>query len=183
MEVAREILDLLREIEDVSEYRAFLCGGYLRDTFMGVRPKDLDIMLVPSSEDVDPESEIDEVVWGVRPPLFKEDKRLECIEYLSDMVKRGVCGLIMGESESCGYETQFIIYDKVLTQKELAVDMDMNICQITCNSSGGIYSTDAFTSGLENKQIQVLHDYSEKRRNQRIERMLAKYPDFTVLTV
>ncbi|QAY01979.1 hypothetical protein VpaJT1_50 [Vibrio phage VpaJT_1] len=93
------------------------------------------------------------------------------------MQKRGVVGLIMGEYN--GVEVQFIIYDDYMTQEQVTHDMDINICQITMDSDSNVVESDNFVAGFANSEITLHHEYSEKRKQSRIDRMVAKYPTFT----
>lgn len=165
----------MRGVESLTGFKLYVAGGYLRDNEHGVPPKDIDIMVIPLHHD-DP--------WDFSDKLQYIDdfnvssEFVEQCTYMSDMVKRGVGGLIMGLLGD-GTELQFIIYDKFLNQEELTLDMDINICQITCDSNGEVFKSDHYIDGFTNKHIDVLHDYSEKRKKSRVSRMIAKYPDFT----
>jgi len=114
----------------------------------------------------------------LRDSEFHATKELldEC-QYMSDMSRRGVCGLFMGLYD--GSEVQFILYDKYLTQEQVTLDMDINLCQITMNSDEEIVESDNFIEGFATDTITLHHEYSEKRKQQRIDRMLAKSPTFS----
>ena len=98
-------------------------------------------------------------------------------QYLSDMDKRGVDGVVMGCYKDT--EVQFIVYRDDMSQKEVTEDMDFNVCQITMDSSGNRRTTHAYDSAFKDRELRIMHSYSEKRKEKRMERMLAKYPDFT----
>lgn len=168
---------LLQEIESLfdGEARAYVAGGYLRDTEHSIKPKDVDVMIVPSETVSDDPWWIADVLTGL--PGYNVTKTLieECY-YMSDMSDRGVIALVMGERE--GTPLQFIVYGKTLTQEQLVDDMDINICQIAMNSDGKIHSSAAYAEGFETKTILMMHDYSVKRQVSRLRRMLEKYPDF-----
>lgn len=172
-----QVCEIMKHIEDISDdtVKLYVAGGYLRDTMNGLPPKDVDIMVVPNKgESVD--------AWDMSGILgcteFHVRKEwLEECQYMSDMQKRGVVGLIMGEYN--GVEVQFILYDDYMTQEQVTHDMDINICQITMDSDSNVVESDNFVAGFANNEITLHHEYSEKRKQSRIDRMVAKYPTFT----
>lgn len=169
------VLKLMRHIESQdSSWRLYIGGGYLRDTEHGVTPKDVDVMVVPDDSLTFSDDFYDLV--NTQDELKVEKCFVDECQYMSDMTKRSVSGLIMCEFN--GEPLQFIIYGKKLSQEELTLDMDINICQITCDSSGLLFTSENYIDGFKNKEIKVLHDYSEKRKHARVQRMLEKYPDF-----
>lgn len=180
----KDIAILMSEVEELfgNEVECYLAGGYLRDMENGRTPKDIDIMVTPVNDfGIDAEGFRD----GIEDfELFemKEDYTERC-QYLSDMLKRGVTGLVSGEVEvgTGKMDAQFIFYGKPMTQIEITEDMDMNICQITMASNGMLIKSAAYIHGVENKVIQVLADYSEKRQLKRIRRMQEKYPEYEVM--
>lgn len=180
----KEIMTLMSEVEEMfgQEVECYLAGGFLRDTENGRTPKDIDVMVVPTD------------VLGVDAEDFRdaiqdfdafemENDYTERCQYLSDMLKRGVTGLVSGEVDlgPIKMEAQFIFYGKPMSQVEITEDMDMNICQITMSSNGILIKSAAYRYGVEHKVIQVLADYSEKRQLKRIRRMQEKYPEYEVI--
>lgn len=168
---------LLLEVENIceNEVKCYVAGGYLRDTLNGVKFKDIDIMVTPNDSHIDA-FEFVEMLGDLEGFEIVKDLTWLC-EYLSDMDDRGVDGVVMGQYQ--GVEVQFIFYRNEMTQQEITEDMDINICQITLSSDDNVIETEAFLEGFAESKIVMMHSYSEKRQQSRIERMLAKYPHFT----
>lgn len=175
VEQVKELLTIVNELAD-GEFTAYVAGGYLRDTLNGIQPKDIDIMVVPTGygDAWDFESLVVDELYGYRTTKLLLD---EC-QYMSDMKKRGVCGLFMGNYKDI--EVQFIVYNRALTQEEVTLDMDINLCQITMGADGIVIESDNFVTGFADSVISLHHEYSEKREKERLDRMLAKYPTFSV---
>lgn len=171
-----QVREVLEHVEDETngQFKLYLAGGYLRDVLNGVTPKDIDVMVVPVED-----SDAYDFEWCLTDTEFHTEKQLleEC-QYMSDMSSRGVSALFMGSYN--GDDLQFIVYDKIMTQEQVTLDMDINLCQITMDSSGFIHESDNFIEGFAENKITLHHEYSEKRAQQRVERMLSKYPHFYV---
>tara|TARA_Y100000310_G_C20304439_1_gene633301 strand:- start:14 stop:580 length:567 start_codon:yes stop_codon:yes gene_type:complete len=176
-----DVQAFMKSVEDLTDgnFKLYLAGGYLRDTMNGhiqLVPKDVDIMVVPTTGILDADDF--QCIVNMFEKYTTISSFIDACYYIEDMVKRHVGGLVMGKA-ACGSEVQFIIYDEDMTQEAVSEDMDMNCNQITMDSSGHIHKTSAFVDCFKNKHIQLLHEYSEKRKISRMKRMLDKFPDFT----
>lgn len=192
LEIPHGVTQYLSVLQDAlsPNFRVVLAGGFLRDSSKGVKPKDLDILVAPIDNIVmgvydDGVAIVDNVVQRVAdahiPDWFFGNRVLNC-DYIEDMKKRGLVGLIMGECPNLdNMESQLIIYGKPMNPTQMAHDMDMNINQVVMLPDGTVWATDAFVYGMNYGLIKVLQDYSEERQNQRIGRMLSKYPTFKVV--
>lgn len=174
VEQVREILECV-EVACAHDVKCYVAGGFLRDTMNNIKPKDVDIMVAPQNDIFDA---FDLSLGLMRTEFHVVKELLEECQYMPDMQTRGVEGLITGEYN--GVDVQFILYNKNLTQQQVTGDMDINLCQITMNSAGDIYETDNFVRGFADSVISLHHTYSEKRVKQRFDRMLAKYPTFSI---
>lgn len=168
--------DVLAFIEDVSNktkgYRVYLGGGYLRDLYCNLEPKDVDLFFIPEEG----EKEI--------PVLSKMYINYErAAEEIPDMQERGVAkvrGLFVPKLSTC--DVQFIIYEKVLDGLELAKDMDMNINQVMYDvESKKFHYSLAFLNGHHNWLIECLHQFDQTRMFKRYERMKLKFPKYRVI--
>lgn len=192
LEIPRGITQYLSVLQDAlsPNFRVVLAGGFLRDTFGGATPKDLDILVAPSDNIVmgvydDGAAIVDTVMQRIAdahiPDWFFGNKLINC-DYITDMKNRGLVGLVMGECPNLdNIESQLIIYGKPMNSTQMAYDMDMNINQVVMIPDGTVWATDAFCYGMTYGAIKMLHDYSESRQRIRIGRMLSKYPNFKVV--
>jgi hypothetical protein len=165
----------VRTVAENSEgYDIYLGGGMLRDLYTGNTPKDVDIFAIPKFE-----------YEGQRElyvPPRGYNNYIKHARDISDMQDRGV-EKVRGDwySKMSTPDVQFIIYEKHLTQEELAEDFDMNICQIVMNGlTGSTYATNAFLQGHEGMVIECLHDYDRIRTYKRYVRMEAKFYNYGV---
>jgi hypothetical protein len=189
--IPQDVLDFLDVVVAKTKgYHVYLGGGFLRDLYfnqvvnaatgrisdMKKVPKDLDIFFVPTINDVPREL----------PTIVKSYINYDTLaEDIPDMEERGVAkvrGLFMSNLST--KDVQFIAYDKYFTTElELAADMDMNINQIMYNPhSKEFITTDEFVVGHNNKVIECLHQFDETRMYKRYQRMMAKFPDYTIET-
>lgn len=187
--VPEDIQRYVAVLQDVlgPSYTVCLAGGCLRDTLGGVKWKDLDILVAPSSDAVAEvvEGYITEdvekrVFDACIPDWFITQDIINC-DYIADMKHRGVAGLIRGEVPNIdNAETQLIIYGKAMTPAAMMVDMDMNINQVVMGADGVVYGSEAFVHGMHYGYIKILNHYDPIRELSRIARMRTKYPHFNV---
>ena len=173
-----EVQAMMKKVETLFDggYKLYIAGGYLRDIHNNLSPKDVDIMVVPQGYIYDPD-DFGEMIVSLEDYTVEKTFIHQC-QYMSDMLERGVGGLVMG-SMDCGTDVQFIIYDNFMSQQEITDDMDMNCNQITMDSDGQSMTSPEYTKCFEDKHIKILHSYSEARKVSRMKRMMAKFPDFT----
>lgn len=176
LEIAEDVKLLLQDIQQRldGEFDVFIAGGYLRDLYCNKPIKDLDIFFVPCDDKTKDVSYI--------PAKFyiNYNKRLSNLTNTSDMASRGVSQVIgLFNSKLSTPEVQFIVYGKHLTMQEVAKDMDMGINQIVYyHVREGVYATEAFIKGHEDKVIECLHEYDVVRTYDRYCRMEAKFSDY-----
>lgn len=177
--IPEDVVELLQEVQhNMPEFNVYLGGGFLRDIYCGLTPKDIDIFLVP----------LDGVPWDGREyipvnSMVTYRKSTDDIEIAPDMRARGVqklVGLWCKKLET--KDVQYIIYDKYLTQIQLSDDFDFNVCQITYDPiSNWVDVSNAFLLGHEEKELECLHTYCEERTLARYERMESKFPEYKVI--
>ncbi|CAH9014205.1 conserved hypothetical protein [Vibrio phage 249E41-1] len=190
--------DVLNFLDDVASrtkgYDVYLGGGYLRDLYYNqlngfgdwrnyclgkgitnqpMAPKDLDIFFIPKVNEsvqelpVLPKTYINYDVAAVDIPNVREN------------VKH-VRGLFMKTLST--RDIQFIVYDKGMTMRKLAEDMDISINQVMYSPDTQFsYMTDAFTNSHEYKTIHMLHEFETSRMIARLKRMEKKFPDYALV--
>jgi hypothetical protein len=168
--------DVLEFIEDVAKktigYDVYLGGGYLRDLYCGLEPKDIDLFFIPNGNDRE------------LPILSKTYINYSrSADEIPDMQERGVdkvVGLFAPKLSTC--DVQFIVYKKFLTADELAADMDMNINQCMYHiESKQFFLSKEFVYGHSEMVIQCLHTFDQTRMFKRYERMKGKFPSYGVI--
>lgn len=179
------VLGLLQALRGAlgPDFQISLAGGFLRDTFGGARIKDIDVLVSPMNEGFtfNGQTIIDALDRACIPDWIQVTESLDAT-YLSGMQARGVKYLFMGKCPNRdNQETQLIVYDKVMGRKELAKDMDINICQIACDPDGNVVASEEFVDGFNKQYIQVLNGESDDREVERVQRMQGKYPEFRIL--
>ena len=170
VEIAEDVLKFLKEVNDSSTgYDIYLGGGYLRDKYVGKTPKDVDVFVIPNGEEKD-----------LHIPPRGYNNYIKDASSISDMQERGV-KKVRGDwySKMSTPDVQFIIYQDPMTIKELAEDMDINLCQVMYSAqSGEVLATEAFITGHFCKIIECLHDYDTVRTYKRYVRMEDKFYDY-----
>jgi hypothetical protein len=168
--------DILATIESIAEntigYEVYLGGGILRDVYLGVKPKDIDLFFVPV------ENAPQYLLHDTHRNL-QFSYRMETNETQS-LYQRGVEQLIGFKTPSLVVpELQFIVYGTTLTAEELTEDMDIGICQIMYHIfSGKFYVSENFKKDVAAKEIRCYHKYDKYRMIERFDRMQRKFPDF-----
>lgn len=180
IEIKQDVKDFLFGISSkLRDFNVYLVGGYLRDMYIKPErfsldslywkaPKDVDIVLIPKGN----------IIYNV-PIECAEGCFITYIKKaseISDMEGRGVHKLIgLRNHKLSTPDIQFIIYGKHLTQQQIAEDMDMNIVQAVWSPENDTtLVTDDFVKGHEDKVIECLHTYDQKRTFSRYERMEKK---------
>ena len=181
--------DILNFLDDVvakaKGYDVYLGGGYLRDLYYNKLndlgcwqhdcrvPKDLDIFFIPKVN-------VDVQELPVLPKTYiNYDIAATDIPDVRENVKH-VRGLFMKTLST--RDIQFIVYDKSMSMKSLAEDMDISINQVMYHPETQFgYMTDAFTNSHEDKTIELLHKFETSRMIARIKRMEKKFPDYTLV--
>lgn len=179
--------DVKEFIEEVARktkgYDVYLGGGFIRDLYWNnmeskkphdylwcsKEPKDIDLFFIPNGKEK-----------GELPVLPKTyinyDIPAEDIPNVGENVKH-VRGLFVKYLST--RDVQFIVYDKSMTMKQLAEDMDISINQCMYHIESGLsYMTDAFTNAHEDKIIEMMHNFETERMYNRLVRMSNKFPDY-----
>lgn len=180
--IKEDVLEFLQKVAVKTKgYDVYLGGGYLRDNYFQeyinkgnilTQPKDLDIFFIPNNETSFCE------LPAIEKTYINYDIDARDIPNVRPNIKhvRGLFNAYLSTRD-----IQFIVYDKPLTMQQLAEDMDCNLNQIMYNVKTGVgYHTGAFYSGFEDKEIEMLHEFEVERMFGRIQRMMKKFPSFTV---
>ena len=177
IDIPQDIKAFVKEISDKSEgYDIYIAGGLLRDTYKGLTPKDLDIVVIPMTSG-------NTSLYIPAGCYINYNKTTDDVSEKSDMQQRGVKQLIgMFNHNLSTKEVQLIVYDKYLNYIQVMEDMDMNIVQVVWDArTDKVPATDAFVKGHEDKVIECLHEYDEVRQFFRYERMQKKFPSYQVV--
>mgnify|MGYP003133353356 CR=1 FL=1 len=190
--IPQDVLNFLDNILTKTKgYDVYLGGGFLRDIYYNKLndlnpewyypsshtqprvPKDLDIFFIPKVNEVVQE-------LPVLPKTYiNYDIAAIDIPDVRENVKH-VRGLFMKTLST--RDIQFIVYDKSMSMKALAEDMDISINQVMYHPESELgYMTDAFTNSHEDKTIELLHEFETSRMIARIKRMEKKFPDYTLV--
>jgi hypothetical protein len=185
MLIPEGVIQLVQAVQTAlgSDYQVVLSGGYLRDTFGGAPIKDIDIMISPVAGTIISDNVTADVYGLVQAACMMDwfcPHKLLIADYMEGMSERGLDGLLMGKSPNLEIDTQLIVYGQPMTPEAVAYDMDMNICQIVMTPDGEVQATNAFLNGFRDESIKVLRGQSDKREEERVQRMLKKYPHFHV---
>ncbi|CAH9014292.1 conserved hypothetical protein [Vibrio phage 277E43-1] len=190
--IPQDVLNFLDDVVSKTKgYDVYLGGGYLRDIYYNLLndvnpvlyypsshvqpkvPKDLDIFFIPRVNEgvqelpVLPKTYINYDIAAVDIPNVREN------------VKH-VRGLFMKTLST--RDIQFIVYDKGMTMRKLAEDMDISINQVMYSPDTQLsYMTDAFTNSHEYKTIHMLHEFETSRMIARLKRMEKKFPDYSLV--
>lgn len=176
-DVEEFIKDIAKQVS--VNFDVYLGGGYIRDTYCGLTPKDVDIFFVPKKEQEVP------LQVGYIPTrcYINYNKNVSSMTHTEDMDARGVSQVIgLFNSKLSTTEVQFIVYKKPLTQEELAKDFDMNLNQCTwCPVKDKFYLSPEFISAHKDKELRCLHKYNTLRTYERYERMERRFPSYEVI--
>ena len=174
VEIPEDVQAFIDEVVSKSEgCKIYIAGGYIRDLYLGMEPKDVDVFIIPQP--------------GARAqpwtPVKGYTNYHKMAGEIPDMQDRGVHSVKgVWYSKMSTSDVQFIQYERHMSIEELAADMDMNICQIAwCPETGKLVPTVDFMDGHKEGFIECLHDYDIHRQFSRYERMEAKFPDYTTV--
>ena len=180
LKLPEDVLDFLKEVDDLTKgYDIYLGGGAIRDLYYNelnrphyLIPKDIDLFFVPNGLHV-------QELPTIPRSYVNYDKSADEIP---DMEERGVArvrGLFVPKLSIS--DVQFIVYKDFMSQRELAKDMDVNICQVMMSvKTGEMFATEDFYKGHEDEYIEMLHTFDFVRMAKRVARMKAKFPDYDV---
>ncbi len=139
-----------------------VAGGYIRDTIVGVRPKDIDLFIRIDAED---EFERDEAVEAVAERLseapFYGYRPASAGNYgtntdFSVMKGEFWSGAASG-GKGAGYELDFILHDRKTVQDTLD-SFDINVCKAAYVNGEFVYDP-SFLEGLAEKKVVIAPDY------------------------
>lgn len=191
--IPEDVKEFLQEVvKRTKGYDIYLGGGYLRDIWWNIQnvddllrahskwwghntdaknPKDLDIFFVPNGEIKElptiPKTYVNYDIMAIDIPNVREN------------VER-VRGLF--NSALSTRDIQFIIYDKPMSMRMMAEDMDTSVNQAMYDPGTGCsYCTNAFYNSHENKTITMLHEFEEERMYSRLKRMQSKFPEYQLV--
>jgi hypothetical protein len=187
IKIPEDVAMLLVDIAKMNpNYEVYLGGGYLRDLYCGLIPKDVDVFFSPINNNYN----LDYLSLK-RLPLQPYPNTLKHIYTKSttsrgwnkNMTDRKICRLVGLQSLLISpNQVQYITYSECFSQQEITLDFDMNICQITWHPlTNKFWWSDEFVEGHKRKYIECLHQYDSIRMWHRYERMESKFPDYLVI--
>lgn len=169
-ELPAQWLEVLRKIQTVFP-SAKIAGGALRDLMNDRDIKDVDIFCPISTN-----PGMADLVWK----LFEgEDLSLNpTVTYTSNEDNgddRALYAVFTLHKDGWQYDIILASPDDCSIH-----NFDINICQISHDGEALTY-TASYIQGITNKEIKALHVNRKDRNAKRIERLTAKYPEFTVI--
>lgn len=167
MQIPSKWKDVLSKVQGVFP-GAIIAGGALRDLQYGKPIKDVDIFC--------PVNYYDDSYEDVLYELFGNDITLMVASVYGREanLERNVHAVFELEIGDDKYD--IILIDRVFNEIER---FDLSICQIAHDGTT-LMTTSAYEQTRVDKVIRVMNINRPDRQRNRIERMLAKFPDFTV---
>lgn len=166
---------VLKKVQEVFP-GACIAGGALRDLDHERHVKDVDIFCPVSEESfVDVES-IDEKYYSMLVEKFPLITLKAVSTYGRSDLQRQIYA-VYNVTDDTGMVYEIII---IVAKDEVAIIemFDLSICQIGYDGQL-IYRTKAYDDGKLDKVIRVMNVNRCDRQNNRMDRMLEKYPDYT----
>ncbi len=160
--------EVLKDVQRVFP-SAMIAGGALRDLFYNKPVKDVDIFCnVEESPD-----DFDTLLMEVFPQLILTQGGGSS-RYLGSTEGRLMYGIYQLHIEG-------ITFEFIVTTPEACdvTEFDLSICQATYDGNK-VYLTDEFKATAETKIIKVCNINRADRQEERVQRILMKYPDFNV---
>lgn len=166
---------VMAALEAVKVYRPVVVGGYLRDYFHGVPPKDVDVFFCS--------------------PLAQEHALVDLLRSVSVLMARTVLG---GSAELAQDRNIAAIEEVMLTDlsilqliypvgavtpEGLVDSVDFGLCRVGWSFETGLIITDAYRADDAARQFTLLIDNPERRERAltRFARFKEKYPDFKLV--
>lgn len=161
----REILEVVRW--EFSGSHPVIGGGALRDSILGRPIKDVDVFLRAK----DHEHLNSELTTFIRPPILVQH----------GYGRADMHGAWNFNQQLSGYDVQLILAD-FNDLHDLAHTFDIGIARVTFDGVK-LYVTDEFKRDAEDKAFRIHrcdNQYELERSLRRVERLKAKYPEFTL---
>lgn len=171
-DITEDVLEFIKNVSaNTTGYKVYLGGGYLRDKYCGLEPKDVDLFFVPIDN-------VDKYVPTIPRTFINYRRTSEEIKHMGDRGVDFVQGMFIPHLST--KDVQFIVYKKSMSGEELAEDMDMNINQIMYDiAEDSFICSKDFLEGHEQKTILCLHKFDKERMYKRYVRMETKFPEYS----
>lgn len=185
IEVPHKVQKYLRDLQQSVQgmYRVMLAGGALRDYYTGRTPKDLDIIFIPLTNCLNKMYDQKGRETVFQPPALRKTYVNYCRSTIDipDIRERGVDVVIGIYNSSLPVtDIQYIVYDRYMSDMEVAKDMDCTINQVVLPAGGKLsVAPEEFVYAHDNKIIECVHKFDVLRIHDRYNRMKAKFPDYT----
>lgn len=156
---------------------AIIAGGALRDIFFNKPVKDVDIFVELDRDTINTDTFLEEVA-NTLESVLEEDSDVKLIAastYSGTDLDRDILCIFNIVVNSKTYDIIFIARGSVPAVEKF----DVNICQIYYDGYK-VITTSAFDDCVETKTIKVLNVNRKDRGRKRLERMQAKFPEFTI---
>lgn len=171
--IPSEWRDVLREVQEVFP-SAVIAGGALRDSMWDKPVKDVDILVPVTFDYIGSLDAAYEAVWNM---FSGQDIVLD---------SQSQYGVKCKEDEDRDLYAIFKLtrgykYDIILCTPDAAriETFDINICQISYDARKLLFTGD-YAHGFLTRQIKVVNVNRTDRNAARVQRLLEKYPNFTV---
>lgn len=174
--INKDVIDFLCQIQEkLKNCDVYIGGGYLRDLYYSARnnvnktPKDLDIFVIPKNN-------LRPIIPAIKNTYVNYEINSVDIPNCRDNISF-VVGVFAPKLST--KDVQIITYDKFMSCRDLALDMDCNVNQIMLGSKG-LFMTSNFIYGHCNKVIKVMHEFDRDRMLSRVVRMHEKFPEYQI---
>lgn len=181
--IETKVVDFLHKVQSHVP-GAVIAGGYLRDLYIGIEPKDIDIF-IPFVEDIDPiltkiDNEISPKI-EVMSIQFTDSRITEMrgAAYMPQSEITRVWDVRSTKEDITPY--QIIMLQKDLDTRDRISKYDFGFCQIYFDGCS-VYATDAFQKDVDNKTFTLVHcedDEQFARSMRRAEKFKNKLPGWS----
>lgn len=136
MRINTELAHVLLEALRAAGYQAGVCGGYARDTFFGVEPKDMDIVVcVGNPADEDAISRVNNIIENLLFEACYKNKLYvarQCFGMYNDHASDRACGVIKYPDDGI----DVILYRECATMEDVIDAFDFNLNQFGLLDNG-----------------------------------------------
>lgn len=172
------MFDILSKIQE-RHPTAFIGGGSLRDRFYGKDVKDIDIFIPCNVDGANELYDYDAEESGLSSILDTMIvQKAQAIYMDSNLTDQRFIPVVY-TCEYAGVPVDIVYIESNF--KDTVDSFDLSINQIGSNGVE-IYRTDAFKNTVDNGIITIENINRADRQKQRVERIRAKYPEFTITT-
>ena len=176
MSTVEQIMKYPKSLADKYYLSAFIAGGYLRDTLLGKKVKDIDVFMIPEPSlhfDFDDAERI------------AEDEEMEITslssELSEDTLNDHICLTTAKVCDNVENYYNFIFLDKHVSPEAILNTFDFGICQIGITEDMEVITFPEFWKDVLNKTVTLLRYRSEERKEYRVGKMKEKFFNYKLV--